>query len=758
MTFLVIATAALFVLAMLFGGPAQQAQTEQQQVDTAQTGDAPSNSDDASADASADDGETSPTDAEIVDADADANPVDAPPAAAPQTTAAPASGDEGALSLEGLHPMPVTQTLEKQTELGSLDHDATEFLMRVYLSRYGAGVSQIDFSTHFTRASNGVPYTVLSAPKFNGQVHSYPFAVKSLEINGNKPIRLDGSPWELIETTDTTAHYSIVIANDADQPIVRIDRIWHLETSTYDLECEQSVTNLTDQKLRFKWVQYGQSDVPPDEDAYLGDRREIVTGYFDPSYDKRKVVYVDDAMLGRHDVVDELQDNQQIVWPNEDVDPQAQLVWLGTVNRYFTAVVHRPLAGDPAAAQRLDTAFSDVNIVPLNSLRSDYNDIEVMVELTTAAMAIEPGDTVKLDLGLYVGPRDPAYFETHSPSRELGLSNLVVYSLGCFCTFQWLAEFLLWFLETLHDYVTYDWAISIIILVLVVRLCLHPLTKSFQSKSLRVSKRMAALQPELAELKKKYADDPAKMGQEQMRLWREHGINPASMVGYGCVPALIQMPIWIALYAMLYFTIELRHEPAFYGLFQSISGGQWQFLGDLSSPDRFIVFSDEPLIFKFIIITFDFSSLNILPLLMGFFMYFQQKLMSPPAATPEQEQQQKMMRIMTIFLFPFMMYSVPSGLTLYILASSCAGVVDSIIVRRHVKKLEEEGRLFEKKEHKPGSFGYWWHQKVDSFMSRMGEIQAQAQEAQQAQQGGKGAAGKGAGSKGKGKGSRGKKR
>ena len=179
----------------------------------------------------------------------------------------------------------------------------------------------------------------------------------------------------------------------------------------------------------------------------------------------------------------------------------------------------------------------------------------------------------------------------------------------------------------------------------------------------------------------------------------------------------LQMPIWIALYAMLFLAIELRHEPAFYGFFQLFGG--WQFLSDLSTYDSFIKFGDGG--FRLPLIkTFVPASLNILPLLMGVVFYFNQKLTTPPPANEQAAQQQKIMKYMTL-LFPVMLYPAPSGLTLYILASTAAGMIDSYIVRKHIREQEEAGTLFDKKQPKKAGFMHRIRQAVEARQRELAE-------------------------------------
>ncbi|MDP6600915.1 MAG: YidC/Oxa1 family membrane protein insertase, partial [Phycisphaerales bacterium] len=161
----------------------------------------------------------------------------------------------------------------------------------------------------------------------------------------------------------------------------------------------------------------------------------------------------------------------------------------------------------------------------------------------------------------------------------------------------------------------------------------------------------------------------------------ERGINPLQMLG--CLPMFLQMPIWVALYAGLYFSFDLRQEPAFWGVFQNF--WNWPFLADLASPDHFFWEASEP--FKFLL--WNITGINLLPLLMGAVFFFQQKYMTPQTSmSPEQETQQKIMRVMMVVLFPVMLYSAPSGLTLYILTSSTVGILESRHIRKQVDAMD----------------------------------------------------------------------
>jgi YidC/Oxa1 family membrane protein insertase len=381
------------------------------------------------------------------------------------------------------------------------------------------------------------------------------------------------------------------------------------------------------------------------------------------------------------------------LWPN-DLSREQSLVlsWFGTTNRYFTLCVHAPY--DPPSTPSRSIESSLVTVRPIADLALPADRQVIQTELYGPAKTVAAGETASWDLGVYAGPLERGVLESSEPYIALNMRDLIVYLMsGCctFCTFSWLADFLVVFLSFLHSVVG-DWAIAIILLVCIVRLLLHPVMKRGQIQMQRMSRLMTELKPELDALQKKYKDDPTRMQSEQRRLFMERGVNPAGCVG-GLLPTFLQMPIWIALYAMLFFAFELRQQPAFFGLFQllpDVNLGTMtlfgQFLGDLSRPDHFVEFSSPVNIW----IT-DLTGVNLLPLLMGVIFFVQQKYMSPPPSpnmTPEQLQQQKMMKVMMVVLFPLMLFQAPSGLTLYILTSSSIGIIEGKRIRKLIDGMD----------------------------------------------------------------------
>ena len=200
-----------------------------------------------------------------------------------------------------------------------------------------------------------------------------------------------------------------------------------------------------------------------------------------------------------------------------------------------------------------------------------------------------------------------------------------------------------------------NFGLAIIALTIIVRVVTMPLT----FKQLRATKAMQTLQPQLAELQKKYGKDKAKLAQEQMRMYKESGVSPA-----GCMlPMLVQLPIWIALFQSIIRVVAVTPEgflnlarhlysswSAVFSLVPLSSKFMWL---DLATPDRFLL----------------------LPILVGGTMWLQQKMVMPRTADPRQQAQSTMMLWMMPLMFAFLTTQFPSGLALYWVISNIITIV-----------------------------------------------------------------------------------
>ena len=627
---------------------------------------------------------------------------------APVTAAASTASATPANSTALLKARAPTAPVTAPTAVGSLD--PTKDRMRIEFAANAAGIAKVTFADFWLTAEDRIAALrhATAAARGDAQAPALPadsqrytlaaqgtiarivvpmLAMHSIEVDGTR-IPLFGGVWS--ESAPGT--FETLIVDGADVPQLRVVRSFAVRQGGgdgYDLLLTQSIENLSLTARSVRVVQYGPGDLEKAPDEML-DIRRFQSGYlFSAARDPAQVsVITHDGTKYRSDVLSAAQEGLYTLWPTpEQLAQQQSLSWFGSTNRYFSVAVHAAMKPSQATPSKSALpAIAEVRATIGDPSGTDPSGAPtVFTELHSATISLAAGATTDLSLGVFIGPLDHAMLGGDAPYSLLEMAGLIVYQMGgccSWCTFAWLANLMVSFLDFLHDWVVFDWAIAIIVLVLVVRLILHPISKRSQVQMQQLSKGMAELKPELDALKSRYGDDPKRMQQEQMRLYREKGVNPIGCMG-GFLPTFLHMPIWIALYAVLYLAFELRQQPAFFGLFQVFGG--WGFLGDLSAQDRFI-----PLPFSVNLFLFTLSSVNLLPLLMGAVFFVQQKYMTPPTSvklSPEQEQQQKMMRIMTVVMFPLMLYTAPSGLTLYIMTSTLVGIWESKRVRAHIAEL-----------------------------------------------------------------------
>jgi YidC/Oxa1 family membrane protein insertase len=628
-------------------------------------------------------------------------PSDAPPAAS--QPAAPAI--TVARTLVARAP---SEAIELPASIGSLD--AGQAQMRVDFSPNAAGIARIVFADIWDSAADWRAARVHHAAVKAGSANPPPMppesarhsieplstlggtqvpllATHSIEVDGVR-VSLFGKVWS--QTAPGT--FVSEVSSDDGAVRLRITRSFAIAEGGdgFDLSVAQRVENLGSAPVSASLVHFGPGDLSLESGALM-DVRRFQVGYLlsakrDPA---ESAVITHDAVIERAEAVKRVQSDQFTLWPGQvQRDNGDRISWFGSTSRYFSLAIHAPLSGAPGAPAGSKSAVGSVG-----EIRARLGDEHpagmasgpvLFTYVYSPSQRIEPGATGEWPLGAFAGPLDRSMLKGTEPYSALGMVGLILYQIGgccSWCTFAWLANVLVEFLALLHDYVVFDWGLAIIVLVIVVRFLLHPITKKSQVSMTRFSKAMGEMKPELEALQKRFGDDPARMRQEQMRLYKEKGVSPAGCVG-GLAPTFLQMPVWIALYAVLYLAYELRQQPAFFGVFQ-LAGG-WEFLGDLSAPDHFISFGRT-----FDLYLFKVSGINLVPLLMGGVFWLQQKYMAPPTAmklSPEQEQQQKIMKIMTVVMFPLMLYAAPSGLTLYIMTSTLVGVFESMQIRKFIAR------------------------------------------------------------------------
>ena len=302
---------------------------------------------------------------------------------------------------------------------------------------------------------------------------------------------------------------------------------------------------------------------------------------------------------------------------------QGTIDWVGTTERYFmTNLV--PRIPSPDAVWKLAYSGDMVSSLYIQSMAR-----------------LDPGKQIAYAFDCYIGPKSLKVLSSFDNNLKKAVN---------FGWFDLLAKPCLIGMNLIHDIIP-NYGVAIIILTILIKIVFWPLgTKSYKSMG-----DMKKLQPLMMEIREKYKHDKQKMNQEVMALYKTYKVNPMS----GCLPMLVQMPIFFALYRMLYQAIELRHAP-FAG---------W--IHDLSAPDR--------------LFAFDFSipfmqapyGIPVLTIIMGATMFLQQK-MSPSTGDPTQA---KMMMLMPLFM-TVIFVNFPAGLVLYWLVNNVLSIGQQYYIQK----------------------------------------------------------------------------
>ncbi|WP_417378301.1 membrane protein insertase YidC [Gimesia sp.] len=259
----------------------------------------------------------------------------------------------------------------------------------------------------------------------------------------------------------------------------------------------------------------------------------------------------------------------------------------------------------------------------------------ITVKVNSKDLDLAPGADITHSYAMYTGPKRESLLGPPLNATE-------IMDLGIFGP---VAKLMLWLLTTLHGF-GLSYGVAIIGLTILVRGSLYPLSR----KQAVGAQKMKELQPQIAELKKKYADDKEKLGRAQMELFSKNNYNPLA----GCLPIFMQLPIFFGLYTALNNAVQLRGTP-------------FLWVDNLAAPDALF---QLPFAIPFL-----GNQFNLLPIVTVGLFVMQQKLFMPPPTDKDQELQHKIMNYMMIGM-GFMFYHVPAGLCVYFIASSLWGICE----------------------------------------------------------------------------------
>jgi YidC/Oxa1 family membrane protein insertase len=285
--------------------------------------------------------------------------------------------------------------------------------------------------------------------------------------------------------------------------------------------------------------------------------------------------------------------------------------WTGFADKYFLSVV----------------LSNGNNINEVRTVKGTENYMDSMI--MSPQFSIASGQTYSVSYRLFLGPKELDILKAQGNNLEQALN------LGWFSA---IAKPLLYVLKFFYKY-THNYGVAIIIITVILKILFFPLTH----KSYKSMKEMQKLQPKMLELREKYKDDREALNRATMELYKTHKVNPLG----GCLPMVVQIPVFFALYKALMFSIELRHAPFIF----------W--ITDLSAKDPYYI----------------------TPIIMGVTMFIQQK-MTPSTMDPTQA---KVMLALPI-VFTFMFLNFPSGLVLYWLVNNILTIAQQAYINRLIKE------------------------------------------------------------------------
>ncbi len=412
----------------------------------------------------------------------------------------------------------------------------------------------------------------------------FPLAVTFPESSADlAPTSIFEAATEKLDLTGQSDKRTLVFTKTFDD--VKIEKTYIVDPESYTLTLEVKVHNLTGapmtQTPEISWFQYVD---PQKKDDTFGHEGPVTS--VGGSIDRQSVKKLN---------------TENVLGPN--------VLWAAFESKYFIAAF---IPENPALTQV--------------SLNRD-NDQMVAIGMKGAKEVIPGGQYGAFTYNLYLGPKQHDLLK----ALGVGLNDAIDYGW-----FWWLAIPFLFILNFLAGFV-HNYGVAIIILTLMVKILFWPLgTLSYKSM-----KKMQALQPKITALREKHKNDQSKIGQETMALYRENKVNPFS----GCLPILIQIPVFFGLYKALMYSIELRHSPFFFWIM------------DLSAKDPYYI----------------------TPIIMGATQFVQQK-MTPSMGDP---MQQKIMLLMPV-IFTFFFLNFPSGLVIYWLFNNIFSIGQQVYINKRI--------------------------------------------------------------------------
>jgi YidC/Oxa1 family membrane protein insertase len=470
----------------------------------------------------------------------------------------------------------------------------------------------------------------VDTPLYQAHISEHGAVLTSFQLKNYKETKKPDSP--LLEMVDQKGVFG-TLALDFEKSTVN-----HLASARFNLNHPSDRVQVKNEAQKLTFVNVSESGLIVEKsfifspDSYLIDLHVAIVNPSDKTFQ-------DSLILSLSKIIAEDVSTYGFVGPSVLIDKKLEqiklkkikdknvfngnIAWIAYQDRYFISSI---LPENP------ENGTFRLSVSDSKKLANQY----IRPETT-----FSPGSRKEFVYKIYFGPKDRAILQ----SFHRGLDRAVHFGF-----FDFIAKPCVWLMNQIYRVVP-NYGIAIILLTILIKILLWPLgTKSYKAMN-----EMKKIQPLMAEIKEKYKDDKKKMNEETMGLYRTYKVNPMG----GCLPMVVQIPVFFALYRMLYEAIELRQAPFF----------AW--INDLSAPDR--------------LFHFDFAipfmhapyGIPVLTLVMGATMFLQQR-MSPPIGDPAQA---KLMMLMPIF-FTVIFINFSSGLVLYWLVNNVLSIAQQYYIQK----------------------------------------------------------------------------
>jgi len=480
-----------------------------------------------------------------------------------------------------------TSAIKSTTASAKLISVVTE-TFSLKINSQGGDIVEVKLHKYDTEQGNGIPFTLMQNGNQKYIAQSGLTGANGIDrvIKGRPIYSSAQSNYELTDNGTLNVDLSF-----KDETGLQVIKRFIFNANSYRVDVEYLITNNTNNTVSVQmYGQLKQSTVTDSSSGMLPTYRGAAYSTTEDRYEKYDFDDIQEANLNKATAGG----------------------WVAMLEHYFVSA-WVPNAKD---SNQLYTSYS--------------NNFEAVIGFKAPAINIDAGQQGKTSAIFYVGPKDQYVLDEISDGLGLTIDYGFLFMIS---------KPLFWLLLTIQGFVI-NWGVSIIIITLIVKGGMYPLTKAQYTSMAK----MRELAPKMAQLKERFGDDRQKMSQATMEMYRKEKVNPAG----GCLPLLFQMPIFLALYWVFLESVELRHAPFVF----------W--IQDLSAMDPYFV----------------------LPVLMGISMYVMQKMQPMTIQDP---MQQKIMQYMPVVFSIFMAW-FPSGLVLYWLVSNLISIAQMKIIFSGIEK------------------------------------------------------------------------